>query len=407
MRTLHTCELLYSPELDAPGVDYAVLVDDKGEEAGTILAVGPAGALRDEGDRRITHQILMPGVVNAHIHLTDAGRRERVPGGEGLVSWIQTLMRTRTGGLTPDERGQAVRDTLDEMRRSGTVAVGEVVNDARTLPAIQASGMECLLIHELIAFRHDRIDGILAAADRLLEENLWNEGVRHALGAHAPYSVAPELMTRMAERSRAAGSRFYQHLAEDPAERELYETGGGSWREFLEAVGAWEPDWRPPGLAPIPYYDRLGVLDGNFTAVHLADADAEELVLLGRRGVRAILSPRSNLHITGLFPDVPAMIAAGIPLAFGTDGRGSSPGMDVFDEAAVVSERFPDLPAGVLLRALTEGGGLALGFDHLGKLLPGTRPGLVSVRTEEPVSSDLRDLERAALLRSQLRERIV
>lgn len=407
MRTLHTCELLYSPGLAAPGVDCAVLVEDEGEEAGTILAVGSAALLRDEGDRRAAHQILMPGVVNAHIHLTDAGRKERVPGGEGFIPWVRILMRTRTAELTPDERQQAIGATLDEMRQSGTVAVGEVVNSAGTLPAIRASGMECLLIHELIAFRRDRIDGILAEADRLLEKNLWDERVRHALGAHAPYSVAPELMVRMAERSRAAGSRFFQHLAEDPAERELYETGSGGWKDFLEEFGAWEPDWRPPGLSPIPFYDRLGVLDGNFTAVHLADAAAEELALLGRRGVRAILSPRSNLHITGLFPDVPAMIAAGIPLAFGTDGRGSSPGMDVFDEAAVVAERFPDLPPGVLLRGLTEGGGLALGFDHLGKIVPGTRPGLVSVRTEEPVSSDPRDLERAILLRSRRRERIV
>lgn len=402
-RTLHTCEFLYSPELDTPQIGQAVLVND----GGTILAVDSVNALRDEGDRRVEHQILMPGVVNAHIHLTDAGRTERVPGGDGLVPWVQTLMGTRGAGLTPEERDEAVRETLGEMRLSGTVAVGEVVNNSATLPAIRTSGIACLLIHELIAFRLDRIEGILAGADQLLRENIWDDTLRHALGAHAPYSVAPGLMQHIVDRSRAAGRRFYQHLAEDPDERELYEKGTGRWREFLEAVGAWEGMWQPPGLSPISFYDRLGILDENFVAVHLADARPEEIALLGRRGVRAVLSPRSNLHITGLFPDVRAMAAAGIPLALGTDGRGSSPGMDVFDEASVILERLPDLPPGTLLRALTSGGADALGFERLGRLRPGTTPGLISVRADDPVSSDLQGLEESILLKSRGRERIV
>lgn len=402
-RTLHTCEFLYSPDLDSPQVDQALLVD----EAGTILAVDSIGALKDAGDARIDHQILMPGVVNAHIHLTDAGRTEQVPGGDGLVPWVQTLMGTRGAGLTLKEREEAVARTLAEMREGGTSAIGEVVNNAATLPMIRDSGISCLLIHELIAFRLDRIEGILAGADQVLRENSWHETLRHALGAHAPYSVAPNLMKEIAVRSRVAGRRFYQHLAEDPDERELYEKGTGGWRDFLQSIGAWEETWVPPGLSPIPFYDRLGILDENFVAVHLADATPEELALLGERGVRAVLSPRSNLHITGLFPDVRAMVRAGIPLALGTDGRGSSPSMDVFDEAAVILERLPDLPPGTLLQALTSGGADALGFDRLGRFRIGTRPGVISVRVNDSVSSDLRSLEEGILLKSGGRERIV
>lgn len=403
MQTLHTCEILYSPDLKSPLVDTAVLVDADG----TILSAGRTASMSNDGDERIDHQILMPGVVNAHVHLTDAGRREVVPGGEGLAPWVARLMGTRDAGLSPDERRNAIRTTLDEMKSTGTVAAGEVVNDQLTLDAVRESGMRCRLIHELIAFRLDRVDAAIAESERMVDENRWNGPVRHALGAHAPYSVAPSLMHSIVEWSRRAGTHVYQHLAEDPDERELYERGTGRWREFMMNIGAWEDSWKPPGLAPIPYYDRLGFLDRNFVAVHLADASADEIELLGRRGVKVVLSPRSNLHITGLFPDVRTMVRAEMTLAFGTDGRGSSPSMNVFDEATVVLDRLPDLPAGTLLRALTLGGAEVLGFDELGRIRPGRSPGLISVNVNGAVSPDLRTLERVILADAPERRRVV
>ena len=391
-RILHTSEILYSPNFDQPKVKYGLLVD----ESGTILEVAPSQRLLDACDERHDHQVIMPGVVNAHIHLTDAGRSQPVPGGEGLVSWIRNLMDDRSAGLTDPERLDVVGRTIHEMREKGTVAFGEVANNEVNLVTIQQAGVRCRFIHELIGGDEERAQEIIDGADRIYQEKHWNANVAHAVGAHAPYSVSIKLMKLIAERSAKNNQHFYQHLAEDPAERDLYERGEGSWVDFLKNLGVWQEGSFPIGLSPIPLYDSLGLLTDRFVAVHLADATHQEIQLLASRGVKVILSPTSNLHITGLLPPVRVIVEAGMKIALGTDGRGSNSSMDVFDEARLLYQHFPDLPSGTLLRALTVGGADILNFSDLGDLCVGSNPGLISIETSN-TTSDLRRLELAIL----------
>ncbi|MCB9216678.1 MAG: amidohydrolase family protein [Candidatus Kapaibacterium sp.] len=376
-RILHTAEVLYSPDGGDPRTDQGVLVDEDGK----VLAIASTSQLQGEADERRDHQLLMPGVLNAHIHLTDAGRKSTVPGGEGLVAWVRNLMRARDGNRTEEEQDADILTTLKEMIGRGTVAVGEVVNHPRTVKLIVDSGIHCRLIHELIGFSEERAEEKITFAEKLYADVEWSEQLRHALGVHAPYSVSFALMEAIELWSRERGSYVYQHLAEDPAERDLYERGEGEWVQFLKEIGSWDETFQPPGISPIAYYDARGFLSDRFVAVHLADARAEEIRLLASRGVKVILSPTSNLHITGLLPPVRQMVEEGMTLALGTDGRGSNPSMDVFDEARFLYSHFPDLPAGTLLRALTLGGAEVLGFPQLGRVAVGTRPGLVSVES--------------------------
>ncbi|MGE3801143.1 MAG: amidohydrolase family protein [Candidatus Kapaibacterium sp.] len=376
-RILHTAEVLYSPDEEVLRTNQGLLVD----ESGKVLAIAPTSQLLGEADERHDHQLLMPGVLNAHIHLTDAGRKSLVPGGEGLVAWVKNLMRARDDNRTEEEREADILQTLEEMIHQGTVAVGEVVNHSRTVKPIVDSGIHCRLIHELIGFSEERAEEKITSAESLYADVEWSEQLRHALGVHAPYSVSFALMKRIESWSRERGSYVYQHLAEDPAERDLYERGEGEWVQALKEIGSWDEKFQPPGISPIAYYDARGFLSERFVAVHLTDARPEEIRLLASRGVKVILSPTSNLHITGLLPPVRQIVEEGMTLALGTDGRGSNPSMDVFDEARLLYQHFPDLPAGTLLRALTSGGAEVLGFSELGRLRVGTRPGLVSAES--------------------------
>lgn len=403
-RILHTCEVLYSPERPMPLVNHGVLVD----EHGLVLAVDERTRLQQLNLQTHHHQILMPGVVNAHIHLTDAGRTATVPGGNGLVDWVGKLMRDRLNGLEKVEREDGIRQTLADMQQTGTVAIGEVANDDNTLEAIGASGIACRFIHELIGFRKDRVVSALESA-KVVEENIvgGKSNVQYTLGAHAPYSVSPGLMKAISERSRASDRFFYQHLAEDPDERELYESGGGNWREFLERIGAWEPSWLPLGVSPIQFYHQLGVLSSSFVAVHLTDATQQEIALMAEIGAKAILSPTSNLHITGRLPRVEQLVESGMTLGLGTDGRGSNPSMDVFDEARLLKEHFPALPPGSLLRALTSGGADILQFSELGRVAKGRAPGLVAVQVPSLSSTSLEEVERVILQEAISRTRVL
>lgn len=370
--------------------DGAVVVDESGE----ILEVAPATEISGACDARHHHQILMPGVINCHVHLTDAPIEEPVPGGDGLNPWVRRLMASRRG-VTVD-LDAAVERVIGAMSAGGTVAVGEVCNSFATYDAIARSGIRCRFIHELIGFRREKAQDRIGVARAQSDADDWPDEIRYTVGAHAPYSVSPELMLLIAERDRDLGTTLYQHLAEDPEERELYRTGGGAWRAYLEEVGSWEPGWQGSDLAPIALYDRLGLLNDRYVGVHLTDATDDELALLAARGARAILCPGSNLHISRRLPRFQTIAAVGLRFGLGTDGRGSDPSIDVFDEARIVQEHWPEHPAGLLLRALTTDGAAILDFDDLGAIRPGTRPGLISVRADR-VGDDLAGVEAAIL----------
>jgi 5-methylthioadenosine/S-adenosylhomocysteine deaminase len=377
------------------GIDGVAPVRDAGvvtDRSGRIVAAGRVAEIGARYDHVVDHQILMPGVLNCHVHMTDANIVAPVPGGNGLVAWVQQLLGARGTNGTADST--TIASVLERMRSYGTVAIGEVVNDRSTLEGIRASGIRCRYIHELLAFPEERAAGLLATA---LEDLHDEDRISVALGLHAPYSVSSALHLRASQWSRENDRNVYEHLAEDPDERRLYESGSGPWRALLERLGAWRDGWMPPGISPIAHLDRLGVIDERYVAVHLADATAEEIARLAGRGARAILSPRSNLHITGLFPPVEAIIARGMRFALGTDGRGSSPTVDVFDEAATILEHCDALPPGRLLQALTVDGAGILQMPDLGTFSPGNAPGLISVEIPETLE-DLSRLEQAIIL---------
>src|SRR5437879_10346420 len=95
----------------------------------------------------------------------------------------------------------------------------------------------------------------------------------------------------------------------------------------------------------------------------MVHATPDELALVVARGATIVLCPRSNLHIGGRLPDVPAMLAAGCRLALGTDSLSSNETLSVFSEMAVLARRFPTLPRDAILGWATAGGAAALGLS--------------------------------------------
>jgi cytosine/adenosine deaminase-related metal-dependent hydrolase len=151
-------------------------------------------------------------------------------------------------------------------------------------------------------------------------------------------------------------------------------------------------DWRsfvPPQCSPTEYLERLGVLGSNLALVHMTFATPDDLDRVAAAGSPIVLCPRSNLHITGKLPDVPAMIERGITLAVGTDSVASCPDLDVLRDVAVLAKAFPAVDGRVWLRAVTAGGAKVLGREDLGALRVGARPGLLQIRvaTDDPVAA--------------------
>ena len=131
-------------------------------------------------------------------------------------------------------------------------------------------------------------------------------------------------------------------------------------------------DWRAPGLRPLAYALRLGLLCAGTLAVHGVQLDQQEVEVLAASGAALCLCPRSNRRLdVGLAP-VRELMESGCLLCLGTDGLTSNRDLDVRQEAAWLRETL-DVPPEALVRLLTVNGVAALNLQAsgAGRLEPG------------------------------------
>jgi cytosine/adenosine deaminase-related metal-dependent hydrolase len=135
-------------------------------------------------------------------------------------------------------------------------------------------------------------------------------------------------------------------------------------------------------------------------AAHGVQLDASDRETLARRGVHVVLCPRSNRNLGVGSADVPALVAAGVRLALGTDSLASAETLDVLEEAVFLHRSFPDLDPAAIVRMATFGGATALGLHDLGAIAPGRRAALAFAGADD-VPGDPHDflLSGAARLR--------
>jgi cytosine/adenosine deaminase-related metal-dependent hydrolase len=401
-----------------------------GAEGATVVACGARADLRrsfPEVPERRAGGALLPGLVNAHTHLELAALAGEaggpVPGGRGLVDWTGALMalrrqRLETSRPAPASMAAAASDATTAAattaaraaRALGTAAIGDVGNGIAGWLALRALGFRGLFFHELVGTRERTTGDALAdaAAERERAETLSTGDTGCQTPAvpipavqilavpapHAPYSVGPDLMRRIFAAAARAGLPTSIHLAEDPAELELLEHGSGPWVPILHALGVPMGE-RTPHLGATAYLERLGAFASGGPPpllVHMVHAGPADLARTRAANATVVLCPRSNLHIGGRLPPVPAMHAAGARLALGTDSLASTPDLSLWRELALLSTHFPDVPPAVWLRAATLGGAQALAPGArvpgaLGALVPDTRPGVLDVELDPVLTS--------------------
>jgi aminodeoxyfutalosine deaminase len=352
--------------------DGAVALDGE-----VVVAVGPRAALAARFGRvESIDAVLLPALVNAHLHLELSHLAGAVPGGDGLPGWIGRFVQARLAAAASGEaEASAARGLVDgiaQLRRAGVAAVGDVSNGLGTLAPLAAAGLSGTVFHEVFGASPERFAAARAQARAARAAATTDDGRPRALrvveSPHAVYSTDAAGLLALLE-----GPPASLHLAEDPAEREFVATGGGPFAALRQRMGGppGAPGWARSAVALAAPHLRPGWL-----AVHVVDLDDQDLAALKGCGATAVLCPRSNDHISRAVPPLPRLLAAGVPLAVGTDSLASSPSLAPLAELSALHRAFPEIPARRLLPLAWNGA--AVGAPGVGSLWPGLAPGLLA-----------------------------
>lgn len=363
--------------------DGAVVLHDK-----TIAAVGPFRELEAEfaGAAVEDHDgcVLMPGLINAHIHLELSNLAHLSQGNpaESFTDWLTEMLSEREAlGVTGPHVEEAALDVLQVQHDSGVLALADIGNTgvARKLVGV-FPGLLFPFLEYLGLTRGSLVPAL---------KKLGKADDHIACTAHAPYSTHPELIRALKKRADQLGFLFPIHVAEPVSENSMLTSGTGEMADFLRKRGFYEDTFSWAGIdieGSVQYLHSLGVLDEKTLCVHAIHVSESEITLLKESGAKICLCPGSNRFLQVGTAPVAAYLRQGILPALGTDSAASNPEVSMWREMQLLAEDHPEIDPYEILRMATAGGAAALGIEaECGTLDPGRSSHFLAV----PVASDL------------------
>lgn len=352
--------------------DGAVVIEDD-----RIAAVGPAAELRTRYTgvpvRRLDNRLLMPGLVNAHLH---SGLLRGTAEGLPVWDWLRLYIDPMHRVLQAEEAEAASFLCYAEAVLSGTTTVVDMWRYMQgSAKAAQQIGNRTIMVPYVGEHPdYDYFDH-LDDTERLLED--WHGGADGRVEVwvgleHAFYATEPAHRRAIAL-AQKFDTGFHTHSNE--AEVEL--------REMQ----------RRYGCRSLPALEKLGLLDAPRTLLaHCVWLDDDEIALMARRGIAVAHNPTSNMKLASGAAPVAKLRQAGVTVGIGTDGEKENNNLDMFEEMKFTSllAKFANLdsaamPSWDVLRMATIEGARAIGKDHeIGSLELGKQADLIAVRTDTP-----------------------
>jgi aminodeoxyfutalosine deaminase len=307
--------------------------------------------------------VLMPALVNAHLHLELSALKNRLPLGKGFAPWVGALLREReqTGTRALADAACKTVRTLPEL---GIGLVGEVSTLGITRRLVSNQNLAGVWFREYLGEGED------------VPDLVQHFPLSISAAGHAPHTTSPDRLGFLKNLTRDTGLFFSIHVAESDVEMAFITDTRCSisigWQKFLISRGINPENWPVGGKTPVAYLNDLGVLGPDTLAVHLLQVTGRDLDILAETRTRICLCPRSNKHLHGRLPDIQSMLKKDLAPALGTDSLASCDSVSIFDEMAFVRRHYPGVSPADVLAMATKNGASALGLGrHYGTLDPG------------------------------------
>jgi 5-methylthioadenosine/S-adenosylhomocysteine deaminase len=324
----------------------------------------PPGAI----DIPLGAAVLMPGLVNSHVHL-DLTPFAGALDGHAFFAWVRAIVAGGIEALDADARSDSARWTVIDLLERGVTAFGDTSPGAAGFDAMRECGARGVAFLE--TFGPDPAQSETSLRDLRHCVDLARGGetslVRIGVSPHAPYSVSDALYHGVAGYARAENLPVAVHIAESEVESLLVSHGSGPFADFLHgrriAVSS-------RASSPIALLDAQRVLATQPLCIHAVRANSDDVLRLADNGAGVAHCPRSNRWFGHGEAPVAELRAKRVPVGLGTDSAASNDTLSILAEAGAAAD--PELTAAERVELATAGGARVLGLeDTAGTLVAG------------------------------------
>lgn len=348
-----------------------------------IAFVGKAKEVSDQYQSKqildCTDKVMIPGLVNAHIHYHHHLSKGLIPDNLGPVLESNFVHSNVSPYLTAEDEIWGAKALLLEMLKSGTTAFLEA-GSYHPYEIIQC-GIENIGIKglmgrrsfDLVSLGHsprlqESTDEILKIQERFLKE--FGKGKRRIRPIITIVGMG-RFTDRLALESKKMADRYGVLLKMHLSNHSHY---------VIETQVR-------TGYRPVEHLERLGILDKNVVLVHMIYVTQKEVDILAKRETKVVHCPSTALKVgyglsQGRFPE---MLHAGIPVAIGSDCSDCSNYHDMVRIMNLAAVLYKDIRCNAELMGAeqaiemaTINGAKTMGMEHeIGSLESGKKADIV------------------------------
>ena len=333
------------------------------------------------------NSILMPGLINTHTHLEFSANNTSLVYGD-FISWLNSVILKREN-LLNECQNNCYQKAIDEMKKSGIVAFGEISSTGLDLDYIKECELKVVYFNEIIGSNPAAVDALYQDfISRLQESKKYNsKKFIPAISIHSPYSVHPIVIKKVLNIAKDENMLVSAHFMESLAEREWLDKNKGDFKVFFER----NLNQTKAVTTPMEFLEHFEGVDTHF--IHCVHANEEELQKIYSLNASIAHCPISNrLLNTGLL-NIERVKNLNIPYSVATDGLSSNYSLNLFKEvrASLLMHTglHPKYLAKDLLKAVTKNAGDILRLNN-GSIEVGKYADLISFRL--PNKADIEDI---------------
>jgi cytosine/adenosine deaminase-related metal-dependent hydrolase len=270
------------------------------------------------------NSILMPGLINTHVHLEFSSNKNSLKYGD-FMTWLNSVIAKRDDLLSTCN-DEIIEKQLKIMQKSGTTTFGAISSFGNDFDACYKTPQRVVFFTEILGSQPNSVDILFEDFKSRLRVTQDNESERliPAIAIHSPYSTHPMLARNALDIARKNGYVVSTHFMESEAEREWIDSGKGEFNDFFNNFA---PSSRPMSNAR----DYIDLFYGTKTLfTHCVQANEKEIEEIKNIGGSVTHCPVSN-RLLGIGRLKIENIDQTM-LNLGTDGLSSNTSLNLWDE---------------------------------------------------------------------------
>ena len=338
------------------------------------------------------NSIIIPGFVNAHIHLELNWVNQLLQPFSDFPSWLKQIVELKKNNNEKKMIRESVVESLSSSIASGVTTIGQISSyDGEDVQEIKNSKIRCAYFFEIA---NSKLKMASLKKLKTKYKSIHGSLINFRLFPHSIYSLDTENLIKIFKIADNLKIGLGIHLSESKDEVKFIKGLKNKFDDKIFQLLVNKPlILRNKNFTPLGYLKNLNLLNQNPTLIHMNNLSVNDRLDIEEYDLPITICPRSNLFLNEKMPDLKFLINRH-NIGLGTDGLSSNHSLNFLDEIRflylISKEILKNKTAERIIEIATLGGAKCLNLEEqIGTIENGKFADLIAfkIKSQDPLNS--------------------